>query len=494
MLSLLLTDEAATIEWGEDLALIAKTGDCFCLKGDLGAGKSTLARAFLRAMADDPGLEVPSPTFTLVQSYDLRLPVSHFDFYRLSDSSELDELGFDEALDRGVVLAEWPEKVEDRLPKSVIEIAFSNEGAGRRIAITGPDSALARIKRSQLIRSFLNDRGYISVPRRHLTGDASTRAYERVTLSDTTSLVLMDAPRQPDGPPIRDGKPYSQIAHLAEDVYPFVAIGRYLKSRGFAAPEIYEADYDNGILLIEDLGSDGVLDPEGKPIGERYLESVGVLAILQAEPPQREIKVTESHTHMIPDYDRVVMRMETDLLLDWHYPWKQGAPATDAVRIEYAAIWDELIDQLADVEQNFVLRDFHSPNILWRDHLTGLDRVGIIDFQDAMIGPAAYDVVSIVQDARVTVERDLVDEMLAHYVKLRQQSGDFNEVSFRKAFAIMAAQRACKLNGLWVRLLQRDKKPGYMKHMPRTLWHLQVAFEHEALKPLRDWCIKAGIV
>jgi len=494
MLSLFLIDEAATIEWGEDLALIAKAGDCFCLRGDLGAGKSTLARAFLRAMANDRELEVPSPTFTLVQSYDLRLPVSHFDFYRLSDSSELDELGFDEALERDIVLAEWPEKVADRLPKSMIDIAFSNEGSGRRIVIKGPDSAIARIKRTLLIRSFLSSRGYASIPRRHLTGDASTRAYERVTTTDGRSLVLMDAPRQPDGPPIRDGKPYSQIAHLAEDVYPFVAIGRYLKTRGFAAPEIYEANYENGILLIEDLGSDGVLDKDGKPIRDRYLESVGVLAVLQAEPPQREIKVTDTHTHVIPDYDRVVMRMETDLLLDWHYPWKQGAPATDGVRTEYAAIWDDLIDQLADVEQNFVLRDFHSPNIIWRENLSGLDRVGIIDFQDAMIGPAAYDVVSIVQDARVTVERDLVDEMLAHYIHLRQQAGIFDEASFRKAFAIMAAQRACKLNGLWVRLLQRDKKPGYMKHMPRTLWHLRVAFEHDALKPLRDWCIKAGIV
>jgi len=110
-----------------------------------------------------------------------------------------------------------------------------------------------------------------------------------------------------------------------------------------------------------------------------------------------------------------------------------------------------------------------------------------------MIGPSAYDLVSIVQDARVTVERDLVDQLMVDYLALRRSEAGFNEADFRKAWAIMSAQRACKLNGLWVRLMKRDHKPGYMKHMDRTLWHLSVAFEHEALAPLRDWCARVGI-
>ncbi|RWX36287.1 tRNA (adenosine(37)-N6)-threonylcarbamoyltransferase complex ATPase subunit type 1 TsaE, partial [Rhizobium leguminosarum] len=103
-ISLFLKDEAATIRLGEDLALALKAGDCLALSGDLGAGKSSLARAILRAMADDEELEVPSPTFTLVQSYDLRIPISHFDLYRLGDPAELTELGFDEALQNGICL------------------------------------------------------------------------------------------------------------------------------------------------------------------------------------------------------------------------------------------------------------------------------------------------------------------------------------------------------------------------------------------------------
>lgn len=119
-----LADEAATIQLGEDLALALKPGDCLALHGDLGAGKSTLARALLRALADDDDLEVPSPTFTLVQSYELRIPAAHFDLYRLGDASELDELGFDEALDTGICLVEWPERAEGRLPKTTIGLHY----------------------------------------------------------------------------------------------------------------------------------------------------------------------------------------------------------------------------------------------------------------------------------------------------------------------------------------------------------------------------------
>lgn len=110
-----------------------------------------------------------------------------------------------------------------------------------------------------------------------------------------------------------------------------------------------------------------------------------------------------------------------------------------------------------------------------------------------MIGPTAYDLASIVQDARVTIERPLHDRLMDDYLSLRRAQGNFDEAGFLKSWAIMSAQRNCKLAGLWVRLLQRDGKPGYLKHMPRTLSYLAIAFEHEALAPLRDWCAKAGI-
>ncbi|MFS8114663.1 tRNA (adenosine(37)-N6)-threonylcarbamoyltransferase complex ATPase subunit type 1 TsaE [Rhizobium jaguaris] len=493
-ISLFLADDAATTRLGEDLALALKGGDCLALSGDLGAGKSSLARALLRAVADDAELDVPSPTFTLVQSYELRIPVSHFDLYRLGDPSELAELGFDEALQTGICLVEWPEMAEGELPKERIDLRLEHEGEGRRATITAPAKQFARIQRVLAIRAFLDAHGYADAERRFLTGDASTRAYESVYPHDGGKrLILMDWPRPPEGPAVLDGKPYPKVAHLAEDAYPFVALAETLRQNGFAAPEIYHVDYEQGILLIEDLGTDGVLDAEGKPIAERYRASVACLAHLHSLHIPQDIPVTPTHIHHIPDFDRTAMKMEARLLIDWHLPWKRGAPASDVERAEYLAIWDRLIDELDDAEKNLLLRDFHSPNIIWRAKEKGIQRIGLIDFQDAMIGPTAYDLASIVQDARVTIERDLHDQLIADYLSLRRAQGGFDETKFLKSWAIISAQRNCKLAGLWVRLLQRDGKPGYLKHMPRTLAYLAIAFEHEALVPLREWCAKAGI-
>ncbi|CAD7049410.1 tRNA (adenosine(37)-N6)-threonylcarbamoyltransferase complex ATPase subunit type 1 TsaE [Pseudorhizobium endolithicum] len=488
-----LPDEAATIQLGEDLALALRPGDCLALSGDLGAGKSTLARSLLRAVADDDGLEVPSPTFTLVQSYGLRIPVSHFDLYRLGDSSELDELGFDEALASGICLVEWPEMAHELLPASRITLRLEHRADGRLATLTGPEAGTKRIRRSLAIRDSLDRWGYGGARRRYLTGDASVRAYERVATREGEELILMDWPRQPDGPPVLDGKPYPKVAHLAENAYPFVAISRYLREINLAAPEVLQVDYEQGIVLLENLGIEGVLDDEGRPIDERYREAVVCLGYLHSHPMRQNLAIDDDHVHHIPDFDPTAMKMEARLLLDWHLPWKRGSQPADEERQSYLRIWDGLIADLAGAEKNLLLRDFHSPNIIWRSQESGVRRIGIIDFQDAMIGPTAYDLASLVQDARVDIPPRLADQMMRDYVALRRALGAFDEPAFLKAFAIMSAQRNCKLAGLWVRLMQRDGKPAYMKHMPRTLSYLSSALRHESLRPLRAWCIAAGI-
>jgi tRNA threonylcarbamoyl adenosine modification protein YjeE len=490
---LTLSGQADTIRLGEDLALALTTGDCLALSGDLGAGKSTLARAFLRALADEPELEVPSPTFTLVQSYELRIPASHFDLYRLGDSSELDELGFDEALSSGICLVEWPEKAEALLPEDRIRLKLEQDGAGRVATIIAPEARMKRIRRVLAIRFFLDQRGYDNAERRFLTGDASVRAYERVITEAGDTLILMDWPKMPEGPAVLDGKPYPKVAHLAEDAYPFVAVASYLRELGLAAPNVLHVDYEQGILLIENLGEDGVLDSEGRPIPERYRESVVCLAFLHSHGMRQNLPVGEGYVHHIPDFDPTAIKMEARLLLDWYLPWRRGAAPTDNDRQDYLSIWDDLIAVMQTSEKNLLLRDFHSPNIIWRPQEAGVRRVGLIDFQDSMIGPTAYDLASIVQDARVDIPKTLADQMMVDYVTLRRSLGSFNEPMFLRTWAIMAAQRNCKLAGLWVRLKQRDGKPGYMQHMPRTLRHLSTALQHEVLSPLRDWCLRAGI-
>lgn len=490
-----LENEDATRALGEDLALTVKPGDCLALSGDLGAGKSALSRALIRAVAGDDELEVPSPTFTLVQAYELRYPIFHFDLYRLADESELAELGLDEALSRGVVLIEWPNKAGSALPKDAIAVEIAHEGEGRRVTMTcGAGRFADRLARVNAIRGFMDANGYKGGRRRFLIGDSSFRAYERVTASDGKPLVLMDSAARPNGPPIRNGKPYSQLVHLAENVRPFIAIGKYLGGMGLSAPAIYETDVDQGILMIEDLGSEGVLDGAGRPIAERYEEAMRGLAGMHRQQPPVSLPIGNGENHHLPSFDRETLKFEAEVLLDWHIPWLRGGEkASEAEARDYLEIWDHLIDQLNGLETNLVLRDYHSPNIMWLPERNGFDRVGIIDFQDAIIGPTSYDVVSLAQDARVTVERPLMERLIEIYMSAREAQGPFDRAAFLKSFALMSAERACRLNGLWVRLWKRDGMESYMRHMPRTLWHLSMAFEHPVNAPLRDWCRRMGV-
>src|SRR5690606_34220382 len=233
-----LADEAATARLGEDIAAILAPGDAILLSGDLGMGKTTLARALIRALAGDDGLDVPSPTFTMVQPYagrvpvhhfDLyrlasadelaelglgepplaapllrrlagadgldvpsptftmvqpyagRVPVHHFDLYRLASADELEELGLREALEEGVALVEWPERAAGALPADAVRLTLSEAGDGRDAEIDGPAAFLARLSRSLAIRAFLDASGRDKAARRFLTGDASARAYETAT-------------------------------------------------------------------------------------------------------------------------------------------------------------------------------------------------------------------------------------------------------------------------------------------------------------------------
>lgn len=489
-----LPDERASLQLGEDVAAMLMPGDVLALHGDLGMGKTTLARAVIRALAGDPELEVPSPTFTLVQAYATRIPVQHLDLYRLSSPDELEELGFDEAIREGVVLVEWPDRAGPVMPLDHVSVVLSEVGDGRRVEISGPADFMERLHRSLAIRTFLDASGLGGATRRFLIGDASTRAYELAERPSQPPMVLMNAPRRPDGPPIRDGLPYSRLAHLAEDVVPFVAIAKALRDEGFAAPQIPAADLGQGLLLVEHLGSEGVLDADGAPIAARYIASGRLLADIHARSWPSSIPVADGVVHEIPAYDHRAMAIETELLTDWYLPHVAGRQPTDAERAEFSAAWRDVFEQLDAAEKSIVLRDFHSPNIIWRDGLSGNDRVGLIDFQDAMIGPAAYDVASLAMDARVTIPAELERAIVDAYCDVRAAQGEFDRPALEAAYAMMAAQRTSKILGIFVRLNLRDGKPGYMKHLPRLLDYLARALAHPALDGIARVYRKAGIL
>jgi tRNA threonylcarbamoyl adenosine modification protein YjeE len=492
--SVALPDEHATQRLAIDIANSLEPGDLVTLSGDLGAGKTTFARALIRYLAGDPTIEVPSPTFTLMQIYDLpRFPLVHADLFRLSGSAELAELGFDDLPEGAVVLVEWPDRAAGFLPPDRLDVALTLAPKlkleFRHARITGYGALGPRVDRMAATRQFLAESGYSEALRARITGDASTRSYERLASGDK-HVILMNSPRRADGPPLREGKPYSAIARLADSVIPFAAMANGLRQYGFSAPAIYHADLEQGLLIIEDLGEELVVagDPPA-PIRERYETAVDALLMLHEQRLPELLPVAPHVKHRILSYDIGAFLIETELLLDWFLP-RLKAAIPDSERESFRTHWRELLQPAVDAPPTWVLRDFHSPNLLWLPRRSGIARLGILDFQDAVMGHPAYDLASLLQDARVDVPEQTELALLGRYVRGRRQvDPNFDPTQFIRIYATLAAQRASKVLGIFARLDMRDGKPQYLRHMPRVWGYLQRSLSHPALESLNAWYI-----
>jgi tRNA threonylcarbamoyl adenosine modification protein YjeE len=482
--SLALSNETATAHLMADLALLIGSGDVITLSGDLGAGKTAAARAMIRYLAGDDAVEVPSPTFTLAQTYDLpSYPLVHADLYRVNDPAELEEIGLSPLPEATVALIEWPERAPDALPADRIDIAFSHRpalgSAARAAEITGHGKAAAQVTRLQALRQFLADAGYADARRAFMAGDASTRSYARL-IRDDGVVILMNSPRRPDGPAIYHGNSYSAAVHLAENVKPFVAIANGLRARGFSAPSIRHADLDAGFLITEDFGSAGFIEGDPpQPIPERYQAATDMLAALHRAPLPKTLPLTPEASYVIPAFNTDALLVEVGLMLEWYLP-DRGATPSENLRAEFVAMWRVLLATPAAAPRTWVLRDFHSPNLIWLDDRADVAKVGIIDFQDAVLGPAAYDLVSLLQDARLDVPEQLELALLTRYIKARRaDDAAFDAAHFAELYAIMSAQRNTRL--------RRDGKPQYLRHQPRIWTYLNRSLAHPALARFREW-------
>jgi tRNA threonylcarbamoyl adenosine modification protein YjeE len=489
-----LANEAATGNLMADLALLLSAGDVITLSGDLGAGKTAAARALIRYLAQDGDLEVPSPTFTLAQIYDLpSFPLLHADLYRVNDPDELEEIGLSPLPDGTVALIEWPERAPGMLPPDRIDIAFSHRpslGSGARAAeITGFGKLVAKVERLGALRRFLELAGSLEARRQRMPGDASTRSYARL-IKGEQSTILMNSPRRPDGPALYDGKSYSEAVHLAEDVKPFVAIANGLRERGYSAPAIHHADLDEGFLITEDLGRDTFIEGNPpRPIAARYQAAVDMLAAFHQEQLPDVLPLAPHLDYTVPPFDNDAMMTEVGLMPEWYLPDK-GVTLTSNMQADFLLIWGDLLTKLADAPKTWMLRDFHSPNLIWLEHRKDTGRVGLLDFQDAVVGPTAYDLVSLLQDARIDVPETIEIAMLTRYAKERR-TGDptFDAAAFVQQYAIMSAQRNTRLLGTFARLNRRDGKPQYLRHQPRVWTYLNRALAHPSLETFREWCI-----
>ena len=483
-------DEAATVAIAAAQAAWLEPGDFVGLTGDLGAGKTTFARGLIRAIAEAPELEAPSPTFTLMQVYDApRGPVVHADFYRLRGPTELANLGWDEAADGAIAIVEWPEKVAQALPADRLEVDIRFDPKRgpdfRLMTLRGSGAVSPRLALALGVARLLERAGWSDASREFLQGDASIRAYERLTKPTGETAILMISPPRPDGPILRFGKPYAAIAKLSPDIRAFLAMTEGLRSLGYSAPALIDYSVDPGLALLEDFGST-IIAQNGVPDSARYAPAIALLADLHGRELPPSLSAGEE-PYEPPVYDTEAMLVEVELVIDWYAPAVARVTPSGA-RMQFLAIWREILGPILAEPTTWTLRDYHSPNLHWLADRQGLKRIGLIDFQDAVIGPPAYDVVSLLQDARVDVPEDLEMRLAALYMRRRTAADPaFDTQRFAAAYAAMGAQRATKILGLFARLDKRDGKPEYLHHLPRIERYLARNLAHPLLQPLALW-------
>lgn len=325
-----------------------------------------------------------------------------------------------------------------------------------------------------------------------ITGDASTRAYKRLR-KDNGSALLMIAPPAAEAPAAskdaseeeRAALGYNAMARLAgPNLQAFVSISDALRGAGIAAPEIYDVDAALGLALIEDLG-DALFARaivEGADPTALYTAAIETLVLLA----EKRVAPPKHPQYEMLDYDRVALLAEAQLLLEYYWPHVRGAKPSDDLVTEYSALWGETLDRLSTTHI-LTLRDFHAENLLWRPENDGVNRVGVIDFQDGLFGHAAYDVASLLEDARRDVEPAFAGAMLDQYITLRRTDPEFDENQFRSDYAILTAQRNAKILGIFARLANRDGKTRYLDFLPRVEGYFRADLARPALAPLADF-------
>ncbi len=353
--------------------------------------------------------------------------------------------------------------------------------------------------RQAQMTAFIEKAGWAGAELHPLTGDASTRRYVRLARRGGTAM-LMDQPRgaetaacPPDASADERRKlGYNAMARLAgPDCRPFAAVAEHLRRLGLSAPEILAHDYANGFLLIEDLGdgrfADLIVDGEAeRPLYETAIDTL--LRLHQEAAPKRlAVPGAAGDVHLL-GYDPVAMEAEVLLLPEWFYAAAAGKPLDASAREDYLAAWRPALARLPTENAVMVLRDYHAENLMWLPMRGGASRAGLLDFQDALAGSPAYDLISLTEDARRDVSVELADAMTRRYIAGRRASdAQFDEEAFRFAAALLAAQRNTKIVGIFARLWKRDGKPRYTQFLPRMWGYLARDLNHPALSPLKAW-------
>ncbi len=314
--------------------------------------------------------------------------------------------------------------------------------------------------RDDLRNEFIASQGWAGAAVEALPGDASRRRYFRLKKNGQARLVM-------DMPP-----------HPEERFAEFVLLADHLRAMGLSAPEVFAADAANGFALIEDFGEDTFtrLLNAGHAPEPLYETAIAAMAELQMK--------SDGAALAIKNYDTAAMTDEISWFIDWYAPalWQRKVTADE--RAEFQTIVRGVFDSLPFIRPTLLLRDFHVDNFMWLPVRDGLRRCGILDFQDAKWGSAAYDLVSVLEDARRDIDPALARKLYDQYLALRP---DINKEAFKAHYAAMAMLRHARVLGFLIRVWVRDGKPQYLQFMPRVERQFAAALAHPIAAPLRDW-------
>ena len=326
--------------------------------------------------------------------------------------------------------------------------------------------------RQEMATAFLKTCPGFENPELHpLAGDASFRRYIRIRQNGKNAM-LMDAPPE------------------KEDARKYLVIAEYLHKNGYSTPEVIASDIARGFILLEDFGDDTYTrilnraDAETKAQQEQDLYEAAV--DLLADWYLKRSTLVDGTQFTPGNYNERALLKEVSLFAEWYMPQVLGKEKATSLYDEYMGIWQTIIAEAHLSHDVFVHRDYHADNLMWLPERQGIKRVGLLDFQDGLYGDPAYDMVSLLEDARRDVPERIVQHAMMGYLYATKMNHD----DFKTAYAVLGAQRNSKIVGIFVRLAARDNKHHYIDFLPRVWSHLEHDLSHPLLAPLAQWMDK----
>ena len=462
----------------KELTPLLNEGGVMTLNGQIGAGKTALAKLVIHDLTQVPLEDIISPTFNLYHTYNKdNLEITHYDLYRIESEIELLEIDLNEAFTDKICIIEWADRFKDLLPKDRIEVTITCLKNERLYKINPLGKFKDVVKNWAKIENFLSDLDINFTELQRLRGDASKRKYYRVKNLDNT-MILMDATQESD---------MKSKTGPTDGINDFIKIQEYLDSIDVRVPKLIARNKHDNIILEEDLGEYSYTDMLTK---ENYVElynpAIKTLIHISNINHPKNIS-TNSNPHYLREFDLDTYLNEAEIFIDYYWPFIHGKQCNADKKKEFRDIMVGVYSNLTN-DKTLMLRDFHSPNLLFLENENGYRKCAVIDFQDALFGHPLYDLVSLTNDARITIDEYQEKYLIELYKKdFPFNNFQFDSLSFMQQYHILGVQRSIKILGIFARLAILEANQNYLVHMPRIICYFKRIMQSGSIQALACW-------